>query len=338
MTRAALARAAGVLVACGLAGCGSKHTTGPGAGATGPPIVIAFASNRPPAINGGWDQYFYDAASGKPSYMPPNVNSTYDELDGGLSADGHWFAFKSTRTLVGTLTTVFRYDVRSAEVHPVDITANYPGAQNVALSGDGRYLAFHYQCGCGNGGFSDFSIGMVDAVAETAVVLPTLHMGGVGEFDPELSADGKLIAFTSNRDFTDNVPSLGVYLYSVAGDSIVPLPGLNTAYSETGVSLSADGRYVAFHSNRPGGTGNFDVYVYDRRTGTLLPMPGANTGAAELNTALSPDGRYVAYESQNDGGGGDIRLYDLQQQKRVMVPGLNDPYFIERYPTVSNRP
>ena len=50
--------------------------------------------------------------------------------------------------------------------------------------------------------------------------VPGLHMPGAGEWDPALSADGKLIAFTSNRD-----GGSGVFLYSVAGDSMVPLVG-----------------------------------------------------------------------------------------------------------------
>lgn len=323
---AALAALAALLV---LSGCGRDNGTSPKP-AHGPALLIGFASNRPPSTISGYDQYFYDPSSGDPSYLPPNLNTYYDENQGGFSADGHWYVFTSTRVVIDARSTIYLYDVRAATVHLLSTPGLFAFSQNPTLSGDGHYLAFHYTTG---GDLFDQQIALMDARADTLIPTPNLHLSGAGEFDPALSGDGKLIAFTSNRN-----GSLDVFLYSVPGDSIVPLPGCNTdGYSETGVSISADGRYVAFHSNRPGGVGLFDVYVYDRQTASLLPMPGANTVLSELNPALSPDGRYVAYETENDGAG-DIRLYDLLLQRLVPVPGLNSNYFLDRYPTVANKP
>lgn len=332
--RAAVRALAGWAALAVAAGCGSRDHN-PAAPATGgPPIVIGFASNRPPAFNGGYDQYFYNVAGGGAAYMPPNMDSYADERYGGFSADGKWYAFTSTRLLTGTLAHMFLYNVATATIQVIDAATPYTSAQNVALSGDGHYLAFHYTFGSA---LFDQAVAFVDAHQDLVIPTPNLHLDGTGDFDPELSGDGSLIAFSSNRDTTGGVVSLGVYLYSVPGDSIVPLPGLNTPYSETGVGISADGRYIAFHSNRPGGEGLFDVYVYDRQTASLVPLPGANTPLSEQNPALSGDGRYLAYESQNDGAG-NIRLYDVKLQRLIALPGLNDAYWYDGTPTIGAAP
>lgn len=325
---ARLALAVGALaVVAGLAGCSDRCTTC-GRRPEGPALLIGFTSSRPPAINFGTDIWFYDAGTQQPAWLPANVNSAYDEGPLGLSADGHWMVFRSSRVLTGTLATIFLDDLRTGVIRALE-TSDYYQPQNPALSGDGRLVAFQHQVGAG---FLDLAIAMKDVVADTVVNLPTLHLEGAGDFDPALSGDGGLIAFTSNR-----TGSFDVLLYSVPGDSLVPLPGLNTPSSETGASISADGRYIAFHSNRPGGNGLFDVYVYDRSTAALLAMPGANTPLSELNPALSPDGGWVAFTSENDGAG-DIRLYDLVAKRLADVPGLNDSYYPDRFPSVANRP
>jgi Tol biopolymer transport system component len=77
-----------------------------------------------------------------------------------------------------------------------------------------------------------------------------------------------------------------------------------------GVSISADGRYVAFSSDSStlvaGDTnGTFDVFVHDRQTGTTTRVsvgPGgrqAERGGG--SAAISADGRYVAYYSSDPG-------------------------------------
>jgi Tol biopolymer transport system component len=309
-----------------LVGCGSDAPNPVRPGSSGPKLLIAVDTDRPPSPNGGYDLYFYDVASGAPAFRPPNLNTIFDESTSGFSADGHWLVFNSTRQLTGTQAQIFLYDIRTGNTFVPDAPRAFQGAQNPALSGNGSRMAFHYQIGFD---FFDLTIGLVDAVADTVIPTPSLHAPLAGEFDPSLSADGSLIACTTTRD-----GSLDVLLYSVPGDSIIPLIGLNTGYSETGVSISGNGRYIAFHSNRPGGSGLFDLYVYDRQLQTLLPLPGANTALSELNPSLSNDGRYVAYTSENDGAS-DIRLYDIQAQRLVPVPGLNDSYYIDRFPSLT---
>src|SRR5262249_32956799 len=110
--------------------------------------------------------------------------------------------------------------------------------------------------------------------------------------------------------------------------------------------LSADGRYVAFHSlandlvpNDNDGTSesiaNEDVFVRDVQAGTtglISVAADANGGgnSASSGAAISADGRYVAYESQAtnlvagfvDNNGGfdrDIFLRDRQTGTTTLV-------------------
>jgi Tol biopolymer transport system component len=319
-----------LVLALGLSGCGSDEPGTVRPVPSGKPsLLIAFETNRQPSPISGDDIYFYDVNAETPAYFPLNLNTTFDEALPAFSADGRWLAFNSTRLLTGTQATLFLYDTRAHTFKLLESPRTYTQTQNAALSGNGSRLAFHSQIGAG---FFDLTVTLIDAVADTVIPVPSLHQASTGDFDPSLSGDGTLIACTTTRD-----GSFDIMLYSVPLDSVLDLPGLNTGFTETGASINATGRYVAFHSNRSGGVGLFDVYVYDRQTSSLLPMPGANTSLSEINPALSPDGRYVAYTSENDGAG-DIRLYDLQAQKLITLPGLNDPYYVERYASVAVKP
>ena len=62
----------------------------------------------------------------------------------------------------------------------------------------------------------------------------------------------------------------------LGGRKFLPLPGLNSSDHEQSPSLSAEGRYLAFVSERLSGAGERDIYLYDRQTQKLLPTPGLN--------------------------------------------------------------
>ncbi len=83
--------------------------------------------------------------------------------------------------------------------------------------------------------------------------------------------------------------------------------GTQTEGSGAGVSISDDGRYVAFNSNAsnivPGDTNGYqDIFVYDRQTGTTervsVAVDGTQGNGATYGTAsLSPNGGYVTFSS-----------------------------------------
>jgi Tol biopolymer transport system component len=320
-----------LITALAAAGCSkSDSPTRVGLGDR-PSLRIAFLSERPPSPAFSSDIYFYDVAAGGPAYRPPNVSTTNADGPCALSADGRKMAFWSNRLPIGTVATLLLYDVATGAVSLPHWASTLDYPNNPSLSADARYLAFQYQVGA-----SDLFVGVEDLVGDRLLPLPMLNASGTISFDPSLSADGSLIAFASMR------PNAGgggwdIFLYSVPGDSLVPLPGINSAYSDLAPSLSGDGRYLAFQSGRPGLDGGvIDVFLYDRQTQSLVPLPGVNTPLADYLPSLSPDGRYLAYTTDSQGGR-DIRLYDVVTHRFVDLPGLDDPYFYDYFPAISNR-
>ena len=315
---------AAALASGSLAGCGSEGITGPGN--AGPPLLLCFCSNRPPSPPSNKDLYFYDCANGGNAFRPPNLDTPFDEGPASISGDGQWVAYNTTNPYVGTNSELLLYHVPGGVIHAPTTPGRYVGPFNPSLSYDGHYVAFQNLVGS----IFEQDIVLMDAFADSVILTPRLHALGAADFDPSLSGDGRLIAFTTTRNGTFDIA-----LYDVAADSILPLPNCNTDFSDIGASISRNGRYIAFHSNRPGGQGLFDVYVYDRVTASMLPMPGANTPLADINAALSPDGRWVAFTSEGEGGS-DLRLYDLSSRRLFPIPGANDPYFAERFVTIAD--
>jgi hypothetical protein len=274
--------------------------------------------------------FFADLRDGGPAFLVPNANSAAGNAGPcALAGDGRTLCFQNTRIFTGTLAQIGLEDVETGALSLPVRTRLLTGPSNPALSFDGRYLATNYAVGFN---YTDQAIACEDLVADTLLPLPTINNPDLTNFDPSINGDGTLIAFAQGLGAYD------ILLYSVPGDSMIPLPGLNTNQQEVGAGISADGRYIVFSSGRPGGVGGIDVYVYDRNTSSLVPLPGFNTPFADIQPCISPDGRYIACQTEAEGGG-DIRVYDVLEKKLVpLAPGVNDPIYAEQYPVLADRP
>ena len=321
MPRVPLIPASLALVLPVLAGCSADQApTHPRSGE----LLVAFTSERPPATVSVSDIYFWSLAQPGAPVMPPNVNTPQREWMPAYSGNGNWLAYVSSSFAL----QLALYNVSTGQFTLPAMTAPYLNPWNPSLSYDGHYVAFQVQIG----DFTQLDVVLGDAFADTIIKTPRLHAFGAADFDPSLSGDGRLIAFATTRD-----GSYDIALYDVAGDSLLPLPGLNTPAAELAPSISRDGRLIAFESNRAGGQGGTDIYVYDRRTASLLPLPGANTQLSDTLPSISPDGRYVAFQTDATGGG-DIRLYDINLRMLMPLDGLNDAYYLDASPTLAQIP
>jgi len=131
--------------------------------------------------------------------------------------------------------------------------------------------------------------------------------------DAALSADGRFVGFVSNAsnlvpvDTNDTADAFvrdrrtGI----TQRVSVSTGGGQGDSFSDD-LSLSADGRFVAFQSIAsnlvPGDTnGRDDIFVHDRRTGTTervsVSSGGDQGNSFSFGPALSADGRFVAFDS-----------------------------------------
>src|SRR5213592_4033360 len=215
-----------------------------------------------------------------------------------------------------------------------------------ALSADGRFVAFDSSAtdlvAADTNGVSDVSVHDRQTGTTERVSVASHGAQGNGSsglvtfaFPPALSADGRFVAFVSaatNLVASDTNGATDVFVHdrqtgttervSVASD------GTEGNAASAGATLSADGRFVAFHSaatNLVAGDTNAtnDVFVHDRQTGITERVSVASDGTqgnkASSYPALSADGRFVAFDSDatnlvagDTNGTTDVFVHDRQ--------------------------
>lgn len=200
---------------------------------------------------------------------------------GGMSADGRWIAFTSyASNLVPGDTN------GSADIFVRDVLTGQTTRVNVASDGT-----------------------QANAGRDPRFILSTGH-------DPQISADGRFVAFASAASdlvpgdtngtwdlFVHNRLTGQTVRASLASDGTQA----NEASANPGHGISGDGRFVAFLSGAsnlvPGDTNGFsDVLVRDMVTGQIVRVSVAadqTQGSAHAghSVRITPDGRYILFGS-----------------------------------------
>jgi len=180
-----------------------------------------------------------------------------------------------------------------------------------ALSADGRFAVYH----SANDPFVQpaellFDVFVYDAACDTTIAVPFEHPDEpvTEAVFPTISDDGSTVAFVSRDANLD----LQIWVYDVSSDALelasLDEAGMPVLGTHDGPVLSADGRFVAFHSREPlvadDDNGESDVYVRDRQAGTIervsLTDVGAQADGVSEWPAISADGRFVAFESWSE--------------------------------------
>jgi Tol biopolymer transport system component len=202
------------------------------------------------------------------------------------------------------------------------------GSDRASISDDGRYVAFVSFSSNLSSDDSDLSqeIYVRDLVSKTTTLV-TRSIPGVKEgYDsyngsPEISGDGRFVAFTSSRDdlYTDGTDRNNVLVADLVTGTIDLVSRASGVAGAPGdrasddASISRDGRFVAFTSDAgnlaPGADATHpDVFVRDRQTAsTTLLTSGSDAGQpadaiwGSVAGAISADGRYVAIDSNEPG-------------------------------------
>ncbi|MES1241814.1 MAG: hypothetical protein ABUT39_09370, partial [Acidobacteriota bacterium] len=242
----------------------------------------------------------------------------------------------------------------------------------VSASADGRYAVFlstAVNVVPGQVNRNDQNVFLVDRVAGTTTLvsraagLSATTTADDDALDAVISADGAYIAFVSQgrdhvpgqvdtniqyHEYLGSVPGPDVFLYDRAAGTTVLVSHAAGSSVTAGeypcffpVSLSADGRYVAFGCDADDlvagqDDANFgpDIFLYDRVAGTTVLVSRKAGMAAKVaewpsyEPALSADGRWVAFTSYatdlvaggtDSNGQSDIFLFDRDSGQTLLV-------------------
>ena len=213
---------------------------------------------------------------------------------------------------------------------------------DASMSADGRFVAF---ISAATNLVPDDTNGMTDIFVrdrwtETTTRVSVASDGtecNYGAFGPDISADGRYVTFVSEATDlvagdTNAVADIFVHDRHTGATTRVSVAGDGTEADDEsyfGVSISANGRYVAFSSaatNLVAGDTNDigDVFVHDCWTGGTERI-SVSTAADEgdsLSTepSISADGRHVAFQSHagNLVGGDTNGVQDIFVHDRIL--------------------
>ncbi len=274
-----------------------------------------------------------------------------------ISADGRYVVFQTEASnLVPGDTNgqsdVFLRDRQTGTTELVSMSSTEvqgngaSGEALSAISADGRFVAFdswasNLVSGDPNGLQDVF---LRDRQAGTTELVNLSSTGAQAtngiSYWPAMSADGRFVAFTSTVNHFDPSDTNGlsdVYVRDRQSGTTVRASsdsaGLNGDCA-LHPSISADGRFVAFHGCAnlvPGDTnGVADVFVKDLQTGTIervsVDSNGAEANDYSNNPVISADGRFLAFSSNasnlvpgDTNGLPDVFVHDRQSATTELV-------------------
>ncbi len=293
--------------------------------------------------NGKRDAFVHDRWTGETTRV--SVSSSGEQANcsdpfgcssaAGISSDGRYVAIDSDApNLVpgdtNAASDVFVHDRRTGLTTRISISdggsQGNGASDSAAISTDGRYVAFSSTAsnlvpGDTNGAVDvfvhDLRTGRTTRASLDSHGRQTNR--GSGSWDSALSAHGRYVAFTSNASNlvahdTNNLADVFVRDLRTGRTTRVSVSsrgrqagGDRTRNGSNAPSISANGRWIAFHSaasNLVRGDTNrvFDIFVRDRKTHQTRRVSVSNRGR-QANAesfgppSISPDGRYVAFGS-----------------------------------------
>src|SRR4029077_9783631 len=170
--------------------------------------------------------------------------------------------------------------------------------------GDGRIIAFEStEDIAGAGGADHFRAIRANVANDPATFF---QMGGTRAVTPAISQDGSRIAFASKDDPLGANPDGNSEIFLFDGAKLIQVtntsPGDIASRVSNGnfqPSITDDGRFIAFSSNRDLGSqnadGNLEIFVYDASTSTFSQLTNSSAVVGCTDAKISGDGSAVAY-------------------------------------------
>ncbi len=174
---------------------------------------------------------------------------------------------------------------------------------NPSLSGDGRRISFESTKDLAGAGGNGFHALRADITSDPATFV---QMGVTRAPAPGISQDGSIIAFASKDDplGTNADGNSEIFLYS--GTTLRQItnttptsPQERTRQGNFQPSLTDDGRFIAFSSNRnltnQNADGNLETLIFDTSSNTFTQLTNTTGQVGAMDVKISGDGTRVAY-------------------------------------------
>lgn len=282
--------------------------------------------------NDATDVFLFNRETETPEFV--SVRSTGTQANRAseapsLSHTGRYVAFTTAATNLAIkgdrngVQDVFVYDRNEGRTNRASIRSDLKEANGTSydpsISANGRFVAFTSTAsnlavkGDNNGDADVFVHDRTTLKTNRVSISSKLKEGNGSSYSPSISGDGRIVAFVSQannlvRRDTNRRPDIFVYNRATRKTIRVSIASDGTqANGESAAPMiSADGGFVAFHSNASNlveddTNDRADVFVHDLSSGetTRVSRGMANTEANgdSYIPAISGDGRYVAFQS-----------------------------------------
>jgi Tol biopolymer transport system component len=195
---------------------------------------------------------------------------------------------------------------------------------NPSISGDGRVLAFEStEDIAGAGGTDHFRAIRANIAVDPATLL---QMGGTRAVAPAISRDGSRIAFASKDDPLTTNPDGNSEIFLCDGAKLTQVTNTSPGDLANRVtngnfqpSVSDDGRFIAFSSNRDlagqNADANLEIFIYDALVSSFTQLTNTSGIVGSSDAKISGNGAIVAYI--RDSGTTPSAERDLLEQLRT---------------------
>lgn len=256
------------------------------AGSQGNTSSIVFTSDRKSDTGGLLDIYRMDADGRGPTKKLTDTPG--NDVMPAWSADGDELVY--VRSDLTGMPNIYRMDVDGSNETPV--TAGPSFNTDPAWFPNNRKIAFSRS--------EDIYAMVLGASGDSAGKLIRFTRDSNADRQPVVSADGRRIAFASDRD-----GDFDIYVMKAAPESATnrPVKLTRNATSDFTPEWSPDGKRIAFTSGRQGSREIYVMKAVPQDTDTNPPNNLTSNAADDSDPAWSPDGRKIAFTSDRTGDG-----------------------------------
>jgi Tol biopolymer transport system component len=295
------------------------------------------------------DIFLYEPnETGRPALTRLTTASDTGRVSSGasISADGNRIVFHSDSDLLkqgipqGT-PEIWLYEVPTRQLTRITTaSASDRLSLNPVISADGSTVAFQSDSDFLKEGLARGQMEIWRYVIATRA-LTRVTRGGARTMsvEPALSADGRLIAFSSSAALGDGpaVPGRQIWCFDAGENRFSAITATPSARSER-PALSADGSRIVFHSDKnltadSLASGARDIWLFERTNGRLTRITASGEQARSSEApSISADGTKVVFFSDADllkedrpDSVDEIYLYDVTARSLKRITSVWQP-------------